>query len=201
MNTVLKKQILGALCWEQKDSFKNLLLSLVYRIFLFLEPSKVFSIIHFPNVFIFARIKPCSILRRTVPSAMILCLVGVKHYLRKLAMTFLSLDLSQRPPIPPGLLLPPCFFLCLRMLQLLPGCLAGTPAAFSLTPPAPLLLNTELANHNANSNQFRLTLNGAFLRHSRTVPAYFLSSISFSSVVSCIISFKALCHTFPVKYP
>lgn len=57
MNTVLKKQILGALCWEQKDSFKDLLLNLVYRIFLFLKPSKVVSIILFPNVFIFAGIK------------------------------------------------------------------------------------------------------------------------------------------------
>lgn len=57
MNTVLKKQILGALCWEQKDSFKDLLLNLVYRIFLFLKPSKVVSIIVFSNVFIFAGIK------------------------------------------------------------------------------------------------------------------------------------------------
>lgn len=69
MNTVLKKQILGALCWEQKDSFKDLLLNLVYRIFLFAEPSKVFSIIRFSDVFIFARIKRCSFLKRTVPSA------------------------------------------------------------------------------------------------------------------------------------
>ena len=99
MNTVLKKQISGALCWEQKDSFKDLLLNLVYRIFLFPEPSKVFSIIRFPNVFIFARIKPCSILRRTVPSAVVPSLFWVKHYLRKLAMTFLSPDLSQCPPV------------------------------------------------------------------------------------------------------
>lgn len=71
MNTVLKKQVFGALCWEQKDSFKDLLLNLVYRIFLFLEPSTVFSIIHLPNVFIFARIKPCPILRKTVPSVLV----------------------------------------------------------------------------------------------------------------------------------
>lgn len=57
MKTVLKRQILGALCREQKDSFKDLLLNLVYRIFLFLKPSKVVSIILFPNVFIFAGIK------------------------------------------------------------------------------------------------------------------------------------------------
>lgn len=113
MNTVLKKQILGALCWEQKDSFKDLLLNLVYRIFLFLGPSRVFSIIRFPNVFIFARIKCCSILRRTVPSAVVPGLFWVKHYLRKLALTFLSPDVSQCPPIltgtPPGAssLLPP----------------------------------------------------------------------------------------------
>lgn len=99
MNTVLKKQILGPLCSDQKDSFKDLLLNLVYRIFLFLGPSKVFSIICFPNVFIFARIKPCSILRRAVPSAVVPSLFWVKHYLRKLAKTFLSPDLSLCPPI------------------------------------------------------------------------------------------------------
>lgn len=111
MNTVLKKQILGALCWEQKDSFKDLLLNLVYRIFLFLGPSKVFSIIRFLNVFIFAGIKPHSILRRTVPSAMVPSLFWVKHYLRKPAMTFLSPDLFRCPPVltrTPATFLPSC---------------------------------------------------------------------------------------------
>lgn len=81
MNTVLKKQILEALCWEQKDSFKDLLLSLVYRILLFPEPSKVFLFICFPNVFMFARIEPSSI-SRTVPSAVVSSFFWVRHYLR-----------------------------------------------------------------------------------------------------------------------
>lgn len=133
MNTVLKKQILGALCWEQKDSFKDLLLNLVYRIFLFPEPSKVFSIICFPNVFIFARIKPCSILRRTVPSAVVPSLFWVKHNLRKLATAFLSPDISVSSHSHQD----SCYFLTSSCLRIAAAALlvvsVGTPAAFSLT--------------------------------------------------------------------
>lgn len=43
LSTDLKKQIWGALCQEQKDYFKDLLLSVVYRSFVFQEPSKVIN--------------------------------------------------------------------------------------------------------------------------------------------------------------
>lgn len=43
LSTDLKKQIWGALCREQKDYFKDLLLSVVYRSFVFQKPSKVIN--------------------------------------------------------------------------------------------------------------------------------------------------------------
>lgn len=173
MNTVLKKQILGALCWEQKDSLKDLLLNLVYRIFLFLKPSKVFSIILFPNVFIFAGIKLALFWGGLHQVQLFPEFSGLAE---KTGNDIASPDLCALP-LSPRLLLLSLSFLWVRAAAA-PSLAssAGAAAAFPLTsqlcpswqPSQTLTVSPECS---------RLTLN-------LSLRAYFPSSLSCSSIIS-----------------